>query len=297
MKRKFFINCRVNEYTMRGENRNIPYTPDEIVQSAVECEGAGASIIHFHARNPDGTPCHDPEVYAEIVRKIHENTDLLIDSTLSRELKEGDEERISHISKMGAASSTRPDFAAIDAGSTNIDAYDWKAKRFLTGDKVYKNSINTCLFLIERMKQAGVKPHFSCWTVAFLRTLEAFLDMGAIEEPAYLQLCLFEGGVVGAHPGTVKGLEAYLDFLPTNGRIVWSVLCKGGNLFAPAAVALERGGSIAVGLGDYTYPELGCPTNREVVQRFADLGRAIGLEVATPAETRTLLGLAAAAGR
>jgi 3-keto-5-aminohexanoate cleavage enzyme len=278
---------------MRNENKNVPYTPDEIAKAAVKCAEAGASIIHFHARNPDGTPCHDPDIYAEIVRNIHDNTDLLIDSTLSRDLITGDEERISHITKIGVDSKTRPNFAAIDIGSTNIDAYDWKAKRFLSGDKVYKNSINTCLFLMERMKQSGVKPHFSCWTIPFLRTVEAFLDMGAIEEPAYLQLALFEGGVVGAHPGTVKGLEAYLDFLPTNGRIVWSVLCKEGNLFAPAAAALERGGNIAVGLGDYTYPELGCPTNAEVVQRFADLGRAIGLEVATPSETRSILGLSA----
>lgn len=291
MKGKFFINCRINEYMMRNDNKNIPYTPDEIAKDAVECAEAGASIVHFHARNPDGTPCHDPAVYARVVKQIHATTDLLIDSTLSRDLVEKDEERISHITKMGAASETRPDFAAIDIGSTNIDAYDWKAKRFLSGDKIYKNSINTCLFLIERMKQAGVKPHFSCWTIAFLRTVEAFLDMGAIEEPAYLQLCMFEGGVIGAHPGTIKGLQAYLDFLPTNGRIVWTALCKGGNLFAPAALALERGGSLAVGLGDYTYPELGRPTNAEVIRRFADLGRAIGLEVATPAETRSMLGL------
>ena len=291
MKKKFIITCRINEYKLRDVNPNVPYTPDEIAETAAECREAGASIIHFHARNLDGTPCHDPKVYAEIVSKIREATDVLIDSTLGQITVSGDDDRIAHITQMASGLETRPDFAAIDIGSTNIDTYDWKAKRFLTGNKIYKNSIDTCLFLIERMRKAGVKPHFSCWTVPFLRTVEAFLDMEAIDEPAYLQLCLSEGGIVGAHPGTVRGAEALIDFLPQNGRIVWTILCKEGNLFAPSVVALERGGSIAVGLGDYSYPELGYPTNAEVVRVFADLGRAMGLELATPDETRAILGI------
>ena len=290
--KKLIITVRVNEYMSRAVNRNVPFTPDEIAETARECREAGASIIHFHARNPDGSPCHAPEVYAEIVAKIRERTDILIDSTLGQITVKEDENRLAHIRLMGQKSATRPDFAAVDTGSSNIDAYDREQKAFRTLNKVYLNSTETCLFLARGMTEAGVKPHLSVWAVPFVRMVEAFLDMGAIREPAYVQCVLAEGGIVGAHPCTNRGLEALIDFLPAERRIEWTVACKEGNLFNVASLALERGGHVAPGIGDYPYPEVGCPTNAELVRRFAELGRAMGREPATTGEARTLLGIA-----
>lgn len=58
-----------------------------------------------------------------------------------------------------------------------------------------------------------------------------------------------------------------------------------------SALALERGGHLARGIGDYPYEELGCPTNAELVQRCADLGRAAGREPTTTNEARAMLGV------
>ncbi|HEY9447648.1 MAG TPA: 3-keto-5-aminohexanoate cleavage protein [Burkholderiales bacterium] len=228
----------------------------------------------------DGTPCHAPEVYAEIVARIREKTDILIDSTLGQITVKEDENRLAHVKLMGQTSATRPDFAAVDTGSSNIDAYDPVAKRFRTTSKVYLNSTETCLFLARGMTDAGVKPHLSVWAVPFVRMVDAFLDIGAIEEPAYVQCVLAEGGIIGAHPCTTRGLEALIDFLPPHRRIEWTVACKEGNLFNVASTARERGGHLAPGIGDYPYPELGCPTNGELVQCFSDLGRAMGRPIA-----------------
>lgn len=289
--KKLIITVRVNEYATRDGNPNIPYTPDEIAETAAECRAAGASIIHFHARTPDGGKCHEPEVYAEIVAKIREKTDILIDSTLGQITVNEDENRLAHIKLMGQKTKTRPDFAAVDTGSSNIDAYDRATKKFLTTNKIYKNSTETCLFLAQGMTDAGVKPHLSVWAVPFVRMVDAFLDMGAIEEPAYVQCVLSEGGIVGAHPCTTRGLEALVDFLPPERRIEWTVACKEGNVFNIASTALERGGHLAPGIGDYPYAELGRPTNAELVRRCADLSRAVGREIATTDEARAMLGI------
>ena len=53
----------------------------------------------------------------------------------------------------------------------------------------------------------------------------------------------------------------------------------------------ERGGDVAIGLHDYPYPELGLPTNAELIARVADLARSMGREVATAAEAREILAL------
>ena len=60
------------------------------------------------------------------------------------------------------------------------------------------------------------------------------------EEPLYCELALMEGGILAGHPGTIKGMEAFLECLPTNANWQWSVLSYGSNLFPVAAAAMER---------------------------------------------------------
>jgi uncharacterized protein (DUF849 family) len=127
--------------------------------------------------------------------------------------------------------------------------------------------------------------------VPFIRSIEAFVDAGFIDEPVLAGIVLTEGGLHGGHPGTVKGLEAMIDFLPPKRRVEWSVMVKHGNALAVAVAALERGGHISIGLGDYPYRELGMPTNADVVKEVARMARSIGREPARPAEVRSMLAL------
>ena len=58
------VEVRVNEYTMRDKNPHVPWSPDEIAADAASCVEAGASIIHYHARDPvTGAPSTDVELY------------------------------------------------------------------------------------------------------------------------------------------------------------------------------------------------------------------------------------------
>ena len=40
----------------RENNPNIPYTTEEIADSAIEAAAAGATVAHLHVREDDGTP-------------------------------------------------------------------------------------------------------------------------------------------------------------------------------------------------------------------------------------------------
>ena len=291
MGNKLIIMARINEYMMRDRNPNVPYTPDEIADTAAECEAAGAAIVHFHARKPDGAPSHDPDTYLEIIAKIRARSSIVIDATLGQNTVKGDHNRAAHIAAMEADPAKRADMAAIDVGSTNIDVYDAETRTFRTTDKTYVNTIATCMFLAEAMGKAGVKPHLTCWAVPFLKGADALLDMGVFQQPAYVQFAFCEGGIIGGHSCTIEDTLAFVRALPAGKRIEWTVTCKEGNLLPAAAVALERGGHVSPGIGDYPYPELGCPTNAELVRFFAQLGRAHGREPASPAEAREMLGI------
>ena len=293
---KLIIEARVNEYMMREQgNSNVPYTPAEIAADAVACRNAGASILHFHARKPNGEPEHGADSYADTVRRIRQSSDILVHPTLGyATLDKPAEERLAHILEMAKDPATGPHIAPLDTGSVNVDRYNAQARRFETTNMIYKNSTETLMYFAENIRKAKLKPYAVSWTVGFTRYVSAFMDMGLIDEPALLCFCLTDNTFLGGHPGTLKGLQAHLDFLPEGKRVEWTVVNFGGNLFALAGTIISLGGHISVGLGDYTYKELGQPTNAEIIGRIAEIARELGREVATPDEARQILGMAPA---
>lgn len=287
--KKLIVSVRVNEYKQRSENPHVPFTPDEIAEAAAECRKAGASIVHFHARNPDGSACFDPEMYAECAAKIRERSDILIDVTLGQANVTDPEQRIAHIRHMARSPRTRLDFAAVDTGSTNVDAYDSVTRQYKSTNRSYVNSIDTCRFLIREMRSLGVTPAVSAWSIPFLRGLDSLMDSGELAEPTSVQIVLCDGGILGGHPNTPAGLLSMVEHLPRHRKLEWMVAVKEGNIFVAAAIAIGLGGHISPGLGDYAYPELDHPSNARLVEHLVALGRGIGRTPASPDEARKML--------
>lgn len=290
---KLIIEARVNEFMRREEgNPNVPYSPAEIAADAQACSKAGASILHFHARKADGSPDHATESYAETVRLIRETSDILVHPTLGyATLDDTAERRLQHILAMAKTPATSPHFAPMDMGSLNVDRYNEQARRFETTHLIYRNSTETLFYFSEEIARAKLKPYLVSWNIGFTRYIEAFLEMRKLAEPAFICFCLTDNTWLGGHPGTLKGLQAHLDFLPRHHACEWTVVNFGGNLFSLAGAIIAQGGHISIGLGDYTYRELGFPTNAELVARIAEMARDLGREVATPAEAAGILGI------
>lgn len=81
---KLIITAAVNGgITDRSKNPSVPYSPEEIANAVYDCWNAGASIAHIHARNPDGTPCYDADVYGEIIERIRARCDIVINLSTS----------------------------------------------------------------------------------------------------------------------------------------------------------------------------------------------------------------------
>ncbi|MFN3687465.1 3-keto-5-aminohexanoate cleavage protein [Salinarimonas sp.] len=291
--RKLIIEARVNEYMLREEgNPNVPYSPEEIAADAVACREAGAAVLHFHARRPDGAPEHAAQAYAETVARIRAASDILVHPTLGYvTLDASSESRLDHVLRMAQDRERAPHFAPMDMGSVNVDRYNAQARRFETKGLIYKNGTDTLEYFANNIRAAGLKPYLVSWNIGFTRYASAFLEMGLLDEPAYLCFCLTDNTFLGGHPGTLKGLQAHLDFLPQDRRVEWTVCNFGGNLFALAATVISLGGHISIGLGDYTYRELGTPTNAELVARIREIARELGREVASPDEAKHILGM------
>ena len=292
---KVIIEVRINEYTMREPNPNVPYSPEEIANAALACWREGASFIHYHARHPQtGAPSSNHALYAETVRRIKDKSDLLTMPTLGAWWMPSPQERISHIVEMAKDPATKPDCAPIDMATSNVDTYDPENKRFTTDETVYVNTTKTWEYFAKTIRDCGVKTVQALWNISSVRHTQAFVEMGLFDEPLYTEIVLTEGGILAGHPGTIKGMEAFLDFIPDTPKWQWAVMSYGGNLLPIAAAAMERGGHVSIGLGDYHYRELELPTNARLVARIAQMAREMGREIATPAEAREMLGIKAA---
>lgn len=289
---KLIIEVRINEYASRKHNPNVPFSPEEICDEALRCWRQGASIIHYHARDPlSGAPSSKSEDYADTTRRIHQKSDLIVMPTLGAWTLPSPEARMSHIIEMAKDADTLPDFAPIDMTTSNVDFYDTRTRRFVTEDVVYMNPTRTLRYFAETIRASGVRPYVALWNVSSIRVSAAFVESGLLPQPLYGGIVLSEDGLFAGNPGTVRGLEAMADFLPGDLQLHWSVMCVGGNLFPMVGATLERGGHIAIGLGDYPYSELGTPRNADLVERIAQMARETGREIATPPEARKILGL------
>jgi 3-keto-5-aminohexanoate cleavage enzyme len=289
---KLIIEVRINEYASRKRNVNVPFSPREIRDDAIRCWNEGASVIHYHARDPHtGAPSSDTALYAETARLIKAGSDLIVMPTLGAWTLPSPEARMRHIIEMAKEPATRPDFAPIDMGTSNVDVYDSKSRRFLSDDVIYMNPTKTLRYFAETIRASSVRPYMALWNVSAIRATEAFVECGLFEKPIYAGIVLSEAGLFAGNPGTVRGLEAMVDFIPAHLQMHWSVMCVGGDLFPLIRTALQRGGHIAIGLGDFPYTEIGTPPNDELVKRVVAIAREVGREPATPAEARKMLSI------
>lgn len=289
---KLIIEARVNEYAMRDVNAKVPWTAAEIAADAAECREAGASIVHFHARETDGAPGHNAETYGDCIAQIRAATDTLVHPTLGFvTLDAPPEERVGHVVSLANDPLRRPDFAPMDMGSTNIDRYDAANERFRSTNLIYRNSTETLHHFADAIVGAGLKPYLVSWNIGFTRQALAFMDLGWIARPTFLLFVLTDGEVIAGHPGTPEGLDAHLHQLPDDPGLHWSVCNYGGEMLSLVDKIITAGGHIAIGLGDHHYDEVGCPSNAELIAKVADRAKALGRAVATPDETRQMLGM------
>ncbi|HEX7097403.1 MAG TPA: 3-keto-5-aminohexanoate cleavage protein [Acidimicrobiales bacterium] len=288
---KVVIEVRCNEYTMRDRNKHVPWSPDEIAADAAACREAGASIVHFHARDPEtGAVRNDTATYAEVIRAVRAGCDVLLNPTLGASTIPDPMQRVAHIPELAQDPATRPELAPVDLGSFNVDPFDWDTLAFRAEEIVYRTSVAGLRHEIDAITTAGVGVQSVLWTVGSARCLGAFLAMGVLTAPAFAQVTLSDV-MLSTHPGTVHGMQALVEFLPRTHEVHWAVSCFGGNLLRLVSAAVDAGGHVSIGLGDYPYRELGEPTNAEVVAEAVRMLRAMGREPATPDEVRDVLGL------
>jgi len=260
----------------------IPYTPVEIAEEAKRAAEAGASIVHIHARNPEGGPEWRVETFAEILSEVRARSDVIVNFSTGA-IGIPPEQRIAHIRDL------RPEIGALNMGSMNYAIYSAKKKAFYH-DHVFANPFKDIQFFLEAMNSAGVRPELECFDTGHIANTAPLIDMGVLKSPYQFSLIM---GVLGGIPGTTRHLTNQVDTLPPESH--WQVIGIGLNQWALVAAAITMGGNARVGLEDNLYVEEGkmAMSNGDLVQKAARLAHDLGRDVATVDEARKILCLSA----
>ena len=258
----------------------IPYAPEEIAEEAKRSADAGASIVHIHARTPQGGPDWSVETFREILTEVRARTDVIVNFSTGA-VGVPAEDRIAHIREL------KPDIGALNMGSMNYAIYSTKKKAF-HHDHVFANPFRDIQFFLQAMNEAGVRPELECFDTGHIANTSPLIDMGVLRSPYQFSLIM---GVLGGIPGTTRHLQNQVDTLPDGS--LWQVIGIGLNQWALAASALAMGGNVRVGLEDNFYVEEGrmASNNGELVEKAARLAAEVGRPVASVEEARKILCL------
>lgn len=270
----------------RDMNPNLPITPKEIADSALDCFNEGAAIVHVHVRDPNtGARSMAPELYEEVVERVRAKSGMIINLTTGpggqmimgpdnkkaeASIMEPPEIRVRHVLKL------KPEMCSLDVGSSNF------------GAMVFVNAQPVIDRMAEMIKSAGVKPEIEIFEVGQVSIGERLMKLGLVDKSAHFQLCM---GTTGGIPATPKNATLMAEALPQG--VTWSIFGVGRTQFPMAAMGVMLGGHVRVGMEDNLYISKGvlAKSNAQLVQRAAEIIRSLGKQVASVEEARKALSL------
>ena len=297
---KTIVTCAVTGASLTPSmSRNLPVTPDEIAQQSIDAARAGAAIIHLHARNDDGQPTNDTEVWRQFVTKIRENTSAVVN--MSASLGSTAEARLE------AVLALRPEIATVIVGSMNyglfrkaqnqgIDTFDTEWEREAFGPKSYEIVTSNSFAKIDRMMDIlidnDIAMEFECYDVGHLYILDHHLSRKTVKRPLIVQ---FLTGILGGIPSEIDHLlfmKRTAERLFGNDAQLFTHGTGTGNIRAAVQGAL-MGTHVRVGQEDNLFERPGVPfaSNAAQVEKVKRILEEFNIEIASSEEARGTLGL------
>src|ERR671938_772841 len=149
-------------------NPNLPEQPDEIVGQGVNAWRAGASILHVHARNPDGSNTMDPEIYSELHERLCAETDAVIQLTTGGSPMLSVEERLNTVL-------LAPEMCSLNMGLLNF---------FIRGEQVFfANHRSDIERFAREIASRNIRPELEVYSAAMLEEVQHLLSLEILEPP------------------------------------------------------------------------------------------------------------------
>jgi uncharacterized protein (DUF849 family) len=260
--------------TTKADCPQLPTTLEELVETAVRCEAAGAAMVHVHIRDSEHRPTLDQGRLNETVAALRSETSLVVQLSTGGSVHDPLEDRLRVLD-------AAPDSCSLTMGTTNF------------GDDVFLNPWPFVRELYQLSQERHVVPEFELFDLGQVAALHRLLDLHGLPCGGKVHVDLVMG-VPGGMPGTADALVVAVAALPPQ-TTSWSATGIGRSTLAVALASLSKGGHLRVGMEDVLTLARGVPVehNDQLVARAVEMGRLAQRTPMTCAEARELLGLAA----
>ncbi len=273
---KLIINAAITGMVpTKKDNPHVPVSVEEIIEDAINCNKAGASILHIHARDNDQKPTYKKEIYAQIIEGIRSQcADVIICTTTSGRVDNTFEKRSQVLELNGKL---KPDMGSLTMGSLNFPK---------------KASVNTPEMienLALKMKNNGIVPEIEIFETGMISTTKVLIKKGIIKPPFYFNL-LF--GSIYSIPATMFDLSYMVKNLPPHAN--WAAAGIGKFQLKMNCASVLMGGHVRVGLEDnlyYDQEKKEFATNVSLISRVVNFAHELERKVATAKEAREMLGI------
>ncbi len=254
-----------------GTAHGNPVEPARIRDDVLACAEMGVSWVHLHSRDVQGKLSADPAAYLRTCAMIRAESDIIIEASTGG------------LSDMSAADRARTleakeaEFASFNMGSLNF------------GDQVYHNSVPDIRYWLSAIKAAGIQPNLEIFDTGNLATGMALKAEGLLDSPLSWNFIFNAKWGMPYHPPLVSVLRGMID---KSDR--WGGVFFGYPDFSMHVETILLGATFTrVGFEDSRFvagKEM--KDNAGIVKEFRRAMDAMGVELATPAEARTIMGLA-----
>lgn len=281
---KAIITCALTGVLTDPKQHPVPVTPEEMAREAKAAFNAGASVMHVHFRQQEPgkghLPSWEPAVAATIMQAIRNACPGVIlnqtTGTIGADIS----------GPLACLEAVKPEIAACNAGSLNYlktkadGSWAWPPRLF-------DNPVEKVRAYLDMMAKTNTKPEFECFDTGIVRCVEMYLRNGMFAGRPQYNLVM----------GVESGMPADPDLLPILKKLIiegsaWQVTAIGRtSIWALHRRAAELGGHLRTGLEDTFYlPDGGkARCNGKLVDALAKCARAVGREIATPAEARAMI--------
>ncbi len=260
----------------KKETPYLPEQPDEIATDALACYNEGAAVAHIHARDKQGKPTGDVEIFKEIHAAIRAKCNMILQDSTGGGPGLTFEQRLDCLNSM-------PEMASLNMGSMlrTIGA---------TAGTTWANPRPELERFAAEMAKRNIKPEMEIYHHGMIREMKNFIDKGLIQKPYYVNFVM---GMAyqGAVEATPDNLVTLVNLLP-EGTIF--NCCAIGRAQVPiTTMAVLLGGQCRVGMEDNIYMSKGvlAKNNAEMVAKSIRIIKDLGFEIATPEEAREIIGL------
>jgi 3-keto-5-aminohexanoate cleavage enzyme len=255
----------------KAEFPALPVTLQELVDTALACEGAGASVLHIHLRDGAAQPTLDVALARKALSLLRQETGLILQLSSGGAVSDSELDRL-------AILDAQPDSVSVTCGTVNF------------GDQVFANRWPFIAKLYQRILDLGIHPEFEIFDLGQISTLRRLLAEYGPPPGGHVHLDLV-AGVPGGMPGSAAAIMACVHELDPK----WTFSATGiGRTALPVMLAsLALGGHVRVGMEDTLNVAKGEPvqSNRQLVERAALLAALAQRPVMAPVQARSLLGM------